>query len=277
MSKLIKLLSIIAIFLINRKIQLATRIISRNRHICRTDAMQRQDRRNNMNLEKLLAYQEEDRKVWVLENKLRSSEEMKKMDENAKENARAKEELLSSSRRTDDLFHTVIRFNDEIKKIAAEIGDIVDTVDDFEELREIDLYEKKVNQLTKLIEANEREIRNITRELDEIEKNYKNLLKLALHTQNEYKKYKDSYDAKKKELSVEAKQCITSREKLAVEIDPNVLAQYKAIRSAKMPVVVPLNGKSCFCGMELDMSALAKLDSEGIAHCPNCSRIVYKK
>lgn len=230
-----------------------------------------------MNLEKLLAYQEEDRKVWTLENKLRSSEEMKKMDENAKENVRAKEELASNSRRTEDLFHTVIRFNEEIKKLASEISDIVETVDDFEELREIDLYEKKVNQLSKLIEANEREIRNITRELDEIEKNYKNLLKLALHTQNEYKKYKDSYDAKRKALSAEAKICIAAREKLTGEVDPEFLARYKTIRASKMPVIVPLNGKSCFCGMELDMSALAKLDSEGIANCPNCSRIVYKK
>lgn len=230
-----------------------------------------------MNLEKLLAYQDEDRKIWELENQLRNGAEKKKIDENAKENKRAKEELTSKSRRTEDLFAMLTRLNNEAKTLAAELNDIVETVEDFEELREIDLYEKKINQITKLIEANEREIKALSRELNDIEGSYQLVLKKIVHSANEHKKYSLIYNEKKAELSVQAKQHMVNRNKHAEAIDKTVLAAYARIRANKMPVVVPLSNKSCFCGMELDMSALAKIDKDGYAECPNCSRIVYKK
>ena len=85
----------------------------------------------------------------------------------------------------------------------------------------------------------------------------------------EYKKVKlAEMDGVKKEL-----------EKLAKDINPEVLKRYEMKRSERIfPIICGVENDRCSkCGMELSLVGKEKIAGGEVTECENCHRFLYKK
>ena len=64
----------------------------------------------------------------------------------------------------------------------------------------------------------------------------------------------------------------------AAKVDSNLLRRYEAVRTKKLPAIVPLRGATCTgCNMNVPPQLANTLrNSKGTDICPNCRRIIYQ-
>ena len=64
----------------------------------------------------------------------------------------------------------------------------------------------------------------------------------------------------------------------AAKVDSNLLRRYEAVRTKKLPAIVPLRGATCTgCNMNVPPQLANTLrNTKGTDMCPNCRRIIYQ-
>lgn len=232
-----------------------------------------------MDLNTILEYQKVDMELYALENKLRQSNSKKSLD-NAKDSGnRAMEDMRIASKKAEDIMFKLNRYNKDIEALLNEVNDIADTAKEFKELKELDHVEKKINQIFKQIEESERSANALIKDLLTIDKTKDDQIKQVKIAQMEFAKHKEKYESERMNLAKDAKPFMEKLKAMEVKIDPKLIEQYKTIRKNKMPVLIAANleHRSCGCGIELDSNVISTLEKEGLAKCPNCSRIMYVK
>lgn len=234
-----------------------------------------------MNLQKILEYQNIDRKVYACEIEFKQS---KPAQEYAKAMSLYKtktEDMIKSVRDADDVAVIVERYKQTYKNILEEMNGLNDVFDSFEELKEIDKYEKKIAQFQKDLLNIERELTRLAKKMDEcIDISKKSLLDLK-KLEDIIKARKIDMQKIKSEIDIKTKEYIAELKKLQADIPANVIAKYNEIRkNKKMPVLVPCsdNFKECLgCGMDLSSDLTIKLQGKQIVECPNCGRLIYNE
>ena len=232
-----------------------------------------------MELSKLLEYQDIDKDVIRLENKLRGSEEAKKLQSYMDQYKKTQDNLLRINNGAEMGGDKIDKLQDKFDSIMSELKEIDEAVEEIDELKETEFYEKRINELAETLEMLERDIAAAARELDVLSTQGNSELILLQKYQAAIKKVSEDYARVKADIQREAGGKLAKLKALEKDIDAEILAMYKRVRgNKKIPVLVPFRDDVLCggCGMELSVNEIGKINSAGLCECPNCGRIVYK-
>jgi predicted nucleic acid-binding Zn-ribbon protein len=229
-------------------------------------------------VENLLKYQEEDSKLLKIEQEMANSEERKKF-------VQTKNFLTKASEKLDQLEAKSIELNSMLEKLVKKYEEIAETLKDFEHIDElveeganISFYKKNVLQITENIKSLKGEILQLTQVVKDTSEEYQTLKKKVITAQKQFPEYQAAYHEYKKSRQDEMTAISNELEKLAKQIDAEVLKKYQAKRSERIfPIICELNGDRCSkCGMELSIAGKEAISSGKVIECENCHRFLYK-
>lgn len=230
-------------------------------------------------MEKYLQYQEIDSKLIKLESDIKNSDCFK---EYAKANNTIKlatDRLAKVESEAGDLINSLTKVTNTLNAVNEELGELVTAVEGVDDLKEIEYYSTSIEKLNEKAESLEKEINRISKEISEKVKAYNDLMARGKEATKAKKEFSEKVQALKNEKQPEVDAIRAELTAIEKDLNPEIVAKYKVLRSAKKPpYFVPLSGTNCTgCGMELAYDTLSKLKNDGDwVECPNCQKILYK-
>ncbi len=232
-------------------------------------------------IEKLLAYQEEDKKLFAIEKQLKNCEARKNGVKAQKFLQSVSETLAGIEAKSYELCNAYEQLSKELDKIKddnAEFDSIADTAEDE---TEITYLKSKALSLSKQLDELNKKILKSEQEMNDVAKQYSRLRKETLFYQEQLKASKTDYETFKKPFEPEMREIDARLKVLAKEIPAEILTKYTDKRKDKrFPIVYALkeNELHCgACGTELSMKQLDKLKKEdALIECENCRYLLYK-
>ena len=226
---------------------------------------------------KLLEYQEIDKNLKAMEDKLRSDESYKKYAASVRFLKTVNETRTQIEDRAKFLLDSLEELSARYNKLCTDKKEFED-IDDIKEEATVTFLKKKAEELSNAFKAVENEINALTKEMNGLVNQYKTL---AANT----KAMKEQSEASKVEIeklqSAQAAEKAEITKKLAAlekDIDPDLMAKYKERRSKiKFPIVVPSSDlKHCRgCGTEFSSLEAANLKKEKYIECENCKKMIF--
>lgn len=231
-----------------------------------------------MNLEKLLQYQEEDKKLRKIEEEVKSSEAYKKYASAHRFMNGAKEKFESIDKRTGELKSLLEELNrreGEITNAIAEYNELDEMID---EGGDIGYYEKTVRALADRLRSLKGELSKLTSEIEAMRNEYNKFLKQTIAMQKQRAEYKVKYDEIFKSRAEEVDKIKQNLDELAKNVPAEILEKYAAKCKEKIfPVFVPLKNERCVCGMNFPLAQTSTLSGGNVIECEHCRRFVYNK
>lgn len=233
-----------------------------------------------MKIEKILEYQEVDRKLYAIENDFRKSKEV---DAVITLQNKYKEDKLTLARFTKEAGEVMATFSKCAEKLdEATVGEqrLVDASDLLDSEDAIDSYDRELAQYQENVIAVEKEASKLIKRLTDIKAEIQKTRSQISAVNTKYKQVKELHDKKQKEMQQKALPYMKELKALKDQIDEKLLKKYNELRAArKMPAFVPYMDGNCFaCGMDIAVEVEKYLNEAGdYTECPNCRRIVYKK
>lgn len=234
-----------------------------------------------MGIEKILEYQELDKKLYALENDFRKSkevEELNNLQTKYKENRAFLTKLAKEAKDLMAGFGKCVAKLDEVNLSEGAIAKESAAV--FETEQELDAYDKALAKYQDGINAVERETNRLIKRLNDIKAETQSGKKQSAAISAKFKQVKDVHDRIQKEVQNVALPIMKELKALREQIDEKTMQKYLALRNErKMPAFVPYLNKNCFaCGMEISVEVDKYLKNPGdYTECPNCRRIVFLK
>lgn len=231
------------------------------------------------NMKKYLEYQEVDLKLYRLESDMKNNECFKEYAKSSNTVKLATEKLAKLEAEAGDLYAQLDKFKATFEKIKAELAELLSAVEDVEDLKEIEYYQSSIEKLVSKAETLEKDINRTIRDINDKVKLYSELMERGKNATKAKKEYAEKCKALKEEKQPEADAIRAELNAIEKDLDPAVMARYKALRASKKPpYFVQLSGSNCTgCGMELAYDTLSKLKNAGDhTECPNCQKILYK-
>lgn len=231
-----------------------------------------------MSVQKMLEYQKIDLNIYKKEKALAQSDEMKLMVK-CKATVKSKKESLSDLLSELDKCYAILASLDgKFSDYTPEKASLDSNLGDFTDIKQFDHYEANLKKYEDNVANFGKEIAKVLKRISDIAEANKTINDQINRLILEFNRAKAATEEKRKELLKEAVPFAKQLKELEVDIEPELLAQYKEIRQKKMPVYVPYSDGSCLgCGMgisvEVDKLLIKPFDS---TECPHCGRIVYK-
>ena len=232
-------------------------------------------------LEKLLAYQEEDKNLVQLENKLKDSDSRKKGIQAQRFLATVSETIASIEAKSQELCVSYERAINELNDVIEQNEGFDESVKNAQEEKEINYLKIKASELQKKLKDLADKVAKIEQEMNEIARQYGKLRKETTVYQDQYKKSREEYEKEKVAVEPEKKQIEAKLKVLSADIPAEVLEKYTEKRKDKrFPIVYKLDKNSSHCpacGTELSMKQIDSLKKEGVLiECENCRRLIFK-
>lgn len=230
-------------------------------------------------IDKILAYQEEDKKLFEIEKGLSGSEARKKGVEAQRFLRSVSDTLAGLEAKSQELcrsYELALKTLDKLKEDNAEFSDIADKASDEKELAYL---KSKANELVKALSDLSFKVQRIKQEMNELAVNYGRLKKDTVAYQAVFKKAGEEYGALKEQAAPKRKEIEKNLEKLEKDIPVDLMQKYKEKRKDKhFPIVYRISDKHCSaCGTELSMAQLYKLNkADELIECENCRRLIFK-
>jgi len=230
-------------------------------------------------IEQLLKYQTEDSKLLRIEREASSSEERKNYSQ-------AKSFLTKAPEKLEAMEAKAVEMSAILNKLVNKYEEIAETLKDFENLDElveggadISFYKKNATQITERLKSIKSEINALVKSVKEADEEYKSFKKKTLDVQEQYKVSSAAYSEYKKVKLAEMDGVKKELEKLAKDINPEVLKRYEMKRSERIfPIICGVENDRCSkCGMELSLVGKEKIAGGEVTECENCHRFLYKK
>ncbi|HHW89864.1 MAG TPA: hypothetical protein GX745_03040 [Clostridiales bacterium] len=231
-----------------------------------------------MNLEKILAYQEQDLALRRLELKIEKSKDYA-IAEKAKEKFLSLGNLAKRTQKAAGVLY------DNYKKLEIYINSISSKIDELEKILEKDLSDQgleKVDEQIKKIQSNlntlEKELNKFPKNIDETIRKNEQARKEGANMRNVFNEAKKRFDALKKEVGPKIEEYKAKLAELAKGIDKELFAKYQSLRKDKvLPAFVKaVDGNRCGgCMMQQSIAAVQKLREKGIIECESCRRVIY--
>lgn len=232
-----------------------------------------------MELKQMLEYQAQDREVFKLENELRQSEEIKQANKLQTAYKQTQDVIVGLNSRAKQRMEAVARLEERYSRSLHELEELEAESDNIGDLKEAEFYDKRLGDITKALEALEKEMIAAGDELKRVTAAVTSEQQRLQQYREKYIKARQSYELLKKKIQERALPYAGKMKQLEKEIDPALMERYKRVRgNRKMPVLVPFteSGGCGGCMMELSENEKGKLAANGICECPNCGRLVYK-
>ena len=232
-------------------------------------------------IEKLLAYQEEDKKLFAIEKQLKDCEARKNGVKARKFLSTVGETLAEIEAKSSELcglYASLINELEKIKEDNAEFGAIAEGADDE---KEIAYLKGKSDELSKKLDELMKKVQRTEAEMNEVARQYAKLRKETMFYQEQLKVSGAEYDKFKAPFEPEIKKIEGELKVLAKDIPADLMEKYSEKRKDKrFPIVYGLGEKECHCGCcgtELSMKQLDKLKKEdSIIECENCRVLLFR-
>ncbi len=230
-------------------------------------------------IDKILVYQEEDKKLFEIEKGLSGSGARKRGVEAQRFLRSVSDTLAGLEAKSQELrrsYELALKTLDKLKEDNAEFSDIADKASDEKELAYL---KTKANELVKALSDLSFKVQRIKQEMNELAVNYGRLKKDTVAYQAVFKKAGEEYGALKEQAAPKRKEIEKNLEKLEKDIPIELMQKYKEKRKDKhFPIVYRISDKHCSaCGTELSMAQLYKLDkADELIECENCRRLIFK-
>lgn len=226
----------------------------------------------------LLLYQQKDSELLKIEQEIANSEERKKYVQTQSYLKKASDKLDKLEAQSQG----IVARAEALNKLYAEISE---TLKDFEHLDELveegadlSFYQRSASQIIEKIKSVKADINALTALAKETTEEYQGLKKKVITAQNQYPELRTAYQDFKKSRQVQTDSVTGELEKLAKDIDPEVLRKYQSKRSERIfPIICEIKADRCSkCGIELSIADKEKVAAGKVVECENCHRILYK-
>ena len=229
-------------------------------------------------LQDLLEYQKVDARLREIEQSISSSDVRRKFIQAKKFMESAREKFEAQDKRAQDLKNLrddLARRSEEIGRQIAEYADLDEMVD---EGGDVSFYKKNAQTLRDRLRALKGELQKLTADISATAEEYERFKKQGVQMQKQYKEYKEKYDALKAEHAEEVKEINAKLAAIAGKLPHETLKKYQQKRKERIfPIIVPLSGDRCVCGMDFPLAQQGKLAGGNVVECENCHRFVYKE
>ncbi len=229
------------------------------------------------NLEQLLEYQKKDAELRKIEQELASSEERKKLAQARAFMKNAEGRIAAEDARAVELK----KLRDELISRVEETGHAIAEYSDLDEMIEgggdIAFYKKNALQLQEKLRAAKAELNKILAEIEALSTEYRKMMEQGKAANKQYKEYSEKFKAVQNSRAAEVQALNTALAELAKGIPAEILERYKQKRRENVfPVLVPLTGGMCVCGMDFSLAQQERLQGGNVIECEHCRRFVYK-
>ncbi len=229
-------------------------------------------------LQDLLEYQKLDGELRKIDLELGATEEKKKLNQAKVIMRNAELRIAAQDKRAVELKQlrdSLIARVDETSKAIAEYSDVEELV---EGGGDVSFYKKSAQQLMDRVRAMKAELNGMLDEIEKLTAEYKKLMEQGKQMNKQRKEYSEKYKEVQSRYADTVASLTKQMEETARKIPPEMLERYKQKRNEKVfPVLVPLNGDMCVCGMDLPLAQRNRLAGGNVIECENCHRFIYKQ
>ena len=226
----------------------------------------------------LLEYQKVDAQMRRIEQEVAASDEQKKFAQANKFMKSAPERFEAQDRRAAELAalrEDLVRRAEDISKQIAEYSELDEMV---EEGGDVSFYKKNAQTLLDRLRALKGEMQKLNADIAATVEEYERFKKQGAAMQKQYKEYKAKRDELVNNRKDEVNRLKAQLKSIAEKIPAETLAKYQQKRKENIfPIVVPLNGNMCVCGMDFPIALQERLAGGNVVECEHCRRFVYKK
>lgn len=228
--------------------------------------------------EKMLAYQETDKKLKEIETILNTSDARKQSYVAYKYIAGVGEQIAKLDKKAEGLGVKYQDLANGQKELSEEIKVIGLDVSALKNESEASFMLKKLDELTANLKKTEAELAALQTAIDSVKEEYDQIKINTKKAQENYKTSSAAYNELKDKYKDEIAKITEKLNELKKGIDENLLKTYLEKRKDKaFPILIPVNGNRCSaCGMELSMKDVSDLGSGKVVECENCRRLLYK-
>lgn len=230
-------------------------------------------------IEKILAYQEEDKKLFDIEKQLNDCPARQNGVKAQRFLRGVSETLAGLDAKSQELCTAYAQANtvlDSLKEDNAEFSAIAEKVTDEKELSYL---KGKADELIKELNELTRKVQKIKQEMNELALTYGKLKNETVKNQEIYKKSGEEYAVLKKQTAPAREQIEKNLAELEKDVPAEVMKKYKEKRKDKhFPIVYKIEGTYCSaCGTSLSQKILDKLENDGsLIECENCRKLIFK-
>lgn len=226
----------------------------------------------------LLLYQQKDSELLKIEQEIANSEERKKYVQTQSYLKKASDKLDKLEAQSQG----IVARADALNKLY---GEIAETLKDFEHLDELveegadlSFYQRNASQIIEKIKSVKADLNSLVALAKETTEEYQGLKKKVITAQNQYPELRTAYLDFKKARQAQTDEISKELDKLAKDLDPEVLRKYQAKRSERIfPIICEIKADRCSkCGIELSIADKEKVAAGRVVECENCHRILYR-
>lgn len=229
-------------------------------------------------LQDLLEYQKLDGELRKIEMELNATEEKKKLSQAKVVMRNAEMRIAAQDKRAVEIRHlrdSLIARVEETSKAISEYSEVEELV---EGGGDVSFYKKSAQQLLDKIRALKQELNKLLAEVEQLSAEYKKLMEQGKQMNKQKKEYAEKYKQVQAKYADRIEELNKKMEEAAKKIPPEILDRYKLKRTEKVfPVLVPLAGDMCVCGMDLPLAQRNRIAGGNIIECENCHRFIYKQ
>ncbi len=230
---------------------------------------------------KLLEYQEIDKNLKAMEDKLHNDDNYKKYTASVKFLRTVNEKRTQIEDRAKFLLDTLGELSARYKRLVEEKAEFED-IDDIKEESTVAFLKKKAEELANAFKAVEADINALTKEMNGLISQYKTLAINTKVMKEQGEQAKAEIEKLQASQAAEKAEIVKKLASLEKNIDPQLMAKYKERRSKiKFPIVVvvpPTDLKHCLgCGTEFSSLEAANLKRDKFIECENCKKMIFLK
>ncbi len=227
-------------------------------------------------LNEMLEYQKVDGELRKIEQELGASEERKKYMQAKKFMESAREKLEAQDKRAVELK----ALRDRLVLRCEETSKAIDEYAELDEMLEgggdISFYKKNAQAISERLRSLKNELNTLLSDINSASDEYKKLKEQTILMQKQFKEYSEKFKEVKGARANEAAEINKKLEKIAKKIPAENLEKYLQKRKERIfPVLVPLTGGRCVCGMDLPLAQQGKLAGGNVIECEHCRRLIY--
>ena len=227
--------------------------------------------------EELLEYQKVDGELRNLEQELSASEEYKKYAQARKFIKTAMERLEAHEKRAVDLKDAKDALAARCEEISKAVAEYADLEEMLEEGGDVSFYKKNAQSLAERLRGVKAELNKLVTDIEGVMADYKKIKEQTIVMQKQYNENGEKFKELRASRAKEADEINARLSAIGKKIPKEILDRYNQKRKEKIfPVVVPLVGNMCMCGMDFPLAIQSKLAGGNVIECEHCHRFVYK-
>ncbi|MGN0819392.1 MAG: hypothetical protein ACI4M6_03225 [Christensenellaceae bacterium] len=225
----------------------------------------------------LLNYQEIDSKLKAIEDGLKQSEEFRTFYKAHSYLKNAKESVIQLNDKAGALINQLNEKFEAFNNLDEGRKEFEENVIDEADEKQLAFLDKKLQELSKLLNATEQEIARLQQELKNILSQYSETYKTMKAKQAVRDEFKVKYEELAKSKEAEKKNIEKQLSEIEKKIPSQIMAKYKDKRKdGKFPIVIKISDNFCRrCGTELSLSERERLKQNKIIECTTCHNLIY--